>query len=238
MSLYPAINKKQADAQQAQVLPDAETLRLELNKDGSTGTISQDPISPGTIPQDTNSTGAVSHESPILVVLCGLPGTGKSHFARELTKLLPFRVLESDRIRKALVAKPQYTRGEHSRVFKVCHYLIEEYLGESQRVLFDATNLTENFRLPLRQISQRQNARLVFVHLEAPRDLIRQRLQRREKERETGNRPGNYSDAGWLIYCRLAPYDEPIEGDHLSVDTSTDISGTVNDVVRLATESD
>ena len=228
MSLYPAINKKQADAQRAQVLRDSETLRLELERDGSNRIISRDTI----------SLGAGSPERPILVVLCGLPGTGKSHFARELTKLLPFRVLESDRIRKALVAKPKYTPGEHGRVFKVCHYLIEEYLGQSQRVLFDATNLTENFRLPLRQISQRQNAPLVFVHLGAPRDLVRQRLQRRDKERNTGSGTGNYSDAGWLIYCRLAPYDEPIEGEHLSVDTSTDISSTVNDVVRLATASD
>ena len=211
MSLYPARNKVQADAQHAQLLRDATVLRRYLKRDLAGCGMAQG--------------------RPILVALCGLPGAGKTFFAEEVTKLLPICVLESDRIRKALVAKPKYTPGEHARVFKVCHYLIEEYPSQGQRVLFDATNLTENFRLPLRQISERQNARLMLVHLNAPRDIIRQRL----RERESGSQPGGYSDAGWRIYCRLAPYDEPVEGKHLSVDTSADISSSVEDLVSLAT---
>ena len=218
MSLYPAKSKKQADAQQAQLLQDVKVLRQQLNHD-TAGL----PVSQG---------------QPILVVLCGLPGTGKTYFAREVSKHVPFCVLESDRVRKALVPKPKYTPGEHSRVFNACHYLIDEYLSNGLRVLFDATNLTEKFRLPLRQISQRQNARLVLVHLVAPRLLIRQRLQGREELWESGMRTDGYSDAGWLIYCRMAPYEEPVEGAHLWVDTSEDISSTVDDVVRLATAID
>ncbi len=215
MSLYPATSKGEADARQVQLLKDARFVRRQLQKGGAGRRATPD--------------------RPILVALCGLPGAGKTHFARELTKQAPFCVFESDRIRKALVPKPKYTPGEHARVFNVCHFLIEEYLSQGQRVLFDATNLTENFRLPLRQISQRQNARLVLVHLTAPREVIRQRLREREEERESGLHPGGYSDAGWLIYCRLAPYDEPVEGEHLSVDTSAEISPSVENVLSLAT---
>jgi len=215
MKRNPAITYGASDAQQAQLLRDARFLRRRLKPDGANCQMTQD--------------------RPILVALCGLPGAGKTYFSRELTKLVPFCVLESDRIRKALVPRPKYTPGEHSRVFDVCHLLIEEYLSQGQRVLFDATNLTENFRRPLRQISQRQKVRLVLVGLTAPRDIIRQRLREREEERESGLDSSNYSDAGWLIYCRLAPYDEPIEGDHLSVDTSADITPSIEDVVSLAT---
>ena len=223
MKRYPAINNGKTGAQQAQLLRDARILRRHLKRDGANCL------------KQYGTSGRLTQDRPILVALCGLPGAGKTYFARELTKLVPFWVLESDRIRKALVPKPKYTPGEHSRVFNVCHLLIEDYLSQGRRVLFDATNLTENFRLPLRQISRRQNARLVLVMLTAPRDIIRQRLQDREEERESGLHPGNYSDANWLIYCRLAPYEEPVEGDHLSVDTSADISRTVEDVASLAT---
>ncbi len=210
MGLYPAMNKGRGDAHQAQMLLDAVKLRRQLKRGGPDLPANQD--------------------QPILVVLCGLPGTGKTYFANEVTKRAPFCVFESDRIRKTLVPKPKYTPGEHARVFNVCHFLIEEYLSQGQRVLFDATNLTENFRFPLRQICRRRKARLVLVHLTAPRDVIRQRLN----ERESGLHPENYSDAGWLIYCRLAPYDEPVEGEHLSVDTSAEISPSVEKVVSLA----
>ena len=228
MKRYPAMNNGATVAQQAQLVSDARILRRQIlrrqrKQDGAN------------CQKHGGTSGQLTQDQPILVALCGLPGAGKTYFARELTKLVPFWVLESDRIRKALVPKPKYTPGEHSRVFNVCHLLIEEFLSQGHRVLFDATNLTENFRLPLRQISRRQNARLVLVMLTAPRDIIRQRLQDREGERESGLHPGNYSDASWLIYCRLAPYQEPVEGDHLLVDTSADISRTVADVVSLAT---
>ena len=57
---------------------------------------------------------------PFLVVLSGLPGTGKSHFARQLAQRLPLVVVGSDRTRKALIPAPEYTKEEHLRVFSAC----------------------------------------------------------------------------------------------------------------------
>ena len=165
-----------------------------------------------------------------LVALSGLPGTGKSHFARELIKQVTLLVLESDRIRKLLVPKPQYTREEHSRVFAVCHLLIEEYLALGRRVLFDATNLTEAFRRPLYLICHRLSVPLFLVWFTASQDIVRARLT----ERAAGLYEGDFSDAGWSIYCRLAPYEEPIEGPHFSVDSSGNIATVVDEVARSA----
>ena len=44
---------------------------------------------------------------PLLVAMCGLPGTGKSYFAAKLTERLPFLILETDRLRKVLVERPK-----------------------------------------------------------------------------------------------------------------------------------
>ena len=169
-------------------------------------------------------------ERPILVVLSGLPGTGKSHFARELTRLAPFFVVESDRVRKLLVPKPKYTPGEHSRVFKVCHLLIEENLAQGRRVLFDATNLTESFRRPLYLICDRLSVQLTILRFTAPVEVVRRRLA----DRVLGLNSEDNSDAGWPIYCRLSPYEERIQRQHLTVDTSEDISQTVREVARIA----
>ena len=179
---------------------------------------------------DGQKTGNEHHSQGTLVALSGLPGTGKSHFARELTKQLTFRVLESDRVRKLLVAKPQYTGEEHSRVFAVCHLLIEDCLAQGRRVLFDATNLTEAFRRPLHLICQRLSVPLILVWLTASQDIVRARL----KERAAELHENDFSDAGWSIYCRLAPYEEPIEGPHFAVDSSANIATMVDEVARQA----
>ncbi len=196
---------------QQQVLRDAHVLRQTLEQDGKKGL-------------------AKASGLPILVALSGLPGTGKSHFAGELTELVHFIVLESDRVRKLLAPKPKYTPGEHARVFKACHLLIEDYLSQGCQVLFDATNLTESFRRPLYQISDRLSVPLALLKFTAPEETVRRRL----RDRAAGLNPGNNSDADLLVYRRLAPYEETIQRPHFNVDSSTDISGTVIHIARLA----
>lgn len=165
---------------------------------------------------------------PFLVVLSGLPGTGKSHFARELVQRAPLLVLSSDRLRKALVTQPKYTAAESSRLFAACHRLIEELLLEGRKVLFDATNLTEGHRQPLHEITERLGVPLVLVRLTAPQDVVRRRLT----GRVNGQSDSSFSDADWLIYCRLRPMDGPIARPHYAVDTSEDITPVVDEIAH------
>ena len=167
-----------------------------------------------------------------LVALCGLPGTGKSHFAAALSQRLPCLVLGSDRMRKILVSRPVYDREEHRRVFDAAHCLLESLLAEGYRVVFDATNLTERAREPLSHMAARTGARLVFVQFDAPHGVVRQRLARRSR----GEVDDAWSDADWRIYCRLYPGQEPIAGPHLRVDSSRDMEEALTEVIRLAGE--
>ena len=170
-----------------------------------------------------------SSQGRIVVALCGLPGTGKSHFAAELSRRFPCLVLGSDRLRKTLVAEPKYTRGEHARVFSAAHALLESLLHEGYPVVFDATNLTERAREPLREIAGKAGATLVLVQFDAPPDLVRQRLARRSR----GLASDSYSDADWRIYCRLYPGQERVVDPHFSVDSSLNIEPVVEEVAAL-----
>ena len=167
-----------------------------------------------------------------LVALCGLPGTGKSHFAAALQHRVPCVVLGSDRLRKTLVSQPRYTRQEHARVFRAAHQLLETLLEDGFPVVFDATNLTARARDPLRDIATRVGAPLILVQFDAPPQLVRQRLARRTR----GQASDSYSDADWRIYCRLYPGQEPVNAPHFDVDSSRDTSGVIEEVARLLEE--
>ncbi len=172
-------------------------------------------------------------KQPLLIAMCGLPGTGKSHFAAKLTGQVPFLVLETDRLRKVLVEHPKYTTSEHRRLFRSCYYLIEEYLSNGYSVLFDATNLNEDFRTYLYDISESTGAPLAVVHVTAPTDTVRRRLKQRKAERHADT----YSDAGWLIYTRLAPVEEPVQREHYAVDASKNIAPVLEQVIAWARSS-
>ena len=166
-------------------------------------------------------------EQPLLVAMFGLPGTGKSYFAAKLTEQVPFLILETDRLRKVLVEHPKYTTAEHRRVFRSCYQLIEYYIANGYSVLFDATNLNEEFRTYLYDISESTGAPLAVVHVTAPKDTVRRRLKQRKAERHANT----YSDAGWLIYTRLAPVEEPVRREHYALDTSKNIAPVLDRVV-------
>ena len=167
---------------------------------------------------------------PLLIAMCGLPGTGKSHFAAKLSEEIPLLILETDRLRKVLVTHPKYTTQEHRRVFNSCYQLIVYYLINGYSVLFDATNLNEDFRSFLYDISSTTAAPLALVHATAPQNVVRRRLKQRKADRHANT----YSDAGWLIYTRLAPVEEPVEGEHYALDTSQSIEPILEQVIAWA----
>lgn len=167
---------------------------------------------------------------PVLVVVSGLPGTGKSRFARALAPRLPAAVLESDALRKRLFPQPTHGPEESVRLFAACHALAERLLRQGRSVILDATSLLERHREPLYHIADRTGAKLILVWVEAPPEVVRQRLARRRE----GDSPEDNSEAGWAVYERMRPQAEPIRRRHFVVDTSRDITSALAKILREA----
>lgn len=168
--------------------------------------------------------------SPVLVVVSGLPGTGKSYFSRRLAQNLPSAILESDALRRQLFRVPDYSAPESQRLFAACHRLIEELLRSGITVIFDATNLVEQHRERLYRICDMLRLRLIIVWVKAPRDVVRQRLQ----NRRNGADAEDNSEADWSVYQRMKLRVESIGRNHFVVDTSQDISPVVEKILREA----
>ena len=152
-------------------------------------------------------------EDPPLIVLSGLPGSGKSHLAREIARRYPIAVLESDALRKALVER---------------HALLERLLLRRIPVLFDATNLKEIHRRPLYDIAERTGARLLVIEVRAAEDLVRRRM---ESRLAAGN-PLDRSDATLEVYEMMRREAEPIEEPHIVVDSATgDVGGAMERIL-------
>lgn len=166
--------------------------------------------------------------SPVLVVISGLPGSGKSHFSRLLMQRVPLALIQSDGMRKTLFPSPIYSASESAQLFGVCHALIYRLLGKGVSVLFDATNLEESKREVLYHIAYQLGVALVLVYVKAPPEVIQQRLQKRAEEADTDGS----SDADWAVYQKMRSREEPIKRSHMVVDTSRDLASALSRVAR------
>jgi predicted kinase len=167
---------------------------------------------------------------PAFIVVSGLPGTGKSYFCRKLVERLPFIVLESDALRKELFPQPNYSPEKSARLFRALHLLIERLLERGISLILDATNLSERFRERLYNIADRLEVRLVLVRVEAPPEVVYERL----KVRQQAASPQNKSDADWAVYQKMKQSVEVMRRNHYAVDTSRDITPVLDKVVRAA----
>lgn len=177
---------------------------------------------------DTSLPPAERTDDPVLVVFCGVPGSGKSYLARRLQPRLAALIVESDHIRHVLFPAPCYTAVENGRVYTVCHDLIARRLGQRQSVIFDATNLLEQGRRRLSAIALRSGARFVLVHTVAPDAVIRQRIQHRGDA-------ANHSDADIAVYEALRQTEQPIRHQHIVIDTTQDCEQAI---ARILSECD
>lgn len=95
-------------------------------------------------------------DRPIFVMMCGLPGSGKTTYAHELAEINGAVVYSSDVIRAELFGD-ENNQSNNDEVFKVLHDRIKQSLRNGVSAIYDATNISSKrrraFLMELKNIS-------------------------------------------------------------------------------------
>ncbi|MBV9123943.1 MAG: AAA family ATPase, partial [Planctomycetes bacterium] len=144
---------------------------------------------------------------PCLLLVAGLPGTGKSRLSQGLAESAGFSVIRSDVVRKELAGLSEreqtpapdrealYSPEWTERTYAECLRRAEGLLREGRRVLVDASFREEKNRQTFWKAAVRWGVPAVILLCQAEPATVRQRL---------GGRKGDASDADWSTYLQLA----------------------------------
>lgn len=146
----------------------------------------------------------------MIVVICGLPGVGKTTLAKDLAPLIDAVILSSDKIRKELFPKPNYSKQEVKINYDVLMLLAKYLYSAGINCIIDATFNKERSRTELKSKLMLPDEKLCIIECICSEDIIVSRLK---------SRSNDYSDADLRIYKRMKETYEPILEDHIAVDT-------------------
>jgi aminoglycoside phosphotransferase family enzyme/predicted kinase len=175
---------------------------------------------------------------PLVIVVCGVPASGKSHLAAELAAISGMPHISSDETRKGLLgirpteraSAETYAAGWNTRTYAALAGRASEALAAERGAIVDAT---------FRHLADRDafrsafgsRAPLLFIECQAPGRVLVERAARRDRQRE------RTSDADVAVVARergkWEPLDEVPAGGHLVVRTDRPLEEIVGDVLAL-----
>lgn len=136
--------------------------------------------------------GGMPEPPYFLVCFMGLMGTGKSYLARKLSRRLGWVHVNSDVLRKQAVgmettekSHDAWGRGLYSpkatqATYNALYEAAEGRLAIGDSVIVDASFRSDQERRRFEELAQSQGAQVLFVQVEASRQVVSRRLQRRQ----------------------------------------------------------
>jgi len=171
--------------------------------------------------------------SPLLVVIQGAPGSGKTTLARRLRRDVELPLLGKDDVKEMLFERLAQSDREFSRLqgmasFEMLYAFVRTFLGNGQSVIIEGAFHTDLSRKNIGDILAETGAGYLEVFCDLDEEVRRQRFLARAED--TSRHPAHL-DA--LSMISGADYEQLGLGECIRVDTSGPIpEGVYSDIIK------
>ncbi|GCC50360.1 hypothetical protein SanaruYs_05750 [Chryseotalea sanaruensis] len=145
-----------------------------------------------------------------IIIVSGLPGSGKSYFAEKLAAALDFIYINSDQVRHQLQAISRYTFEDKLLVYKEMLQKTKHAIEENRNVIVDATFYHHTMREMFVRLAYANRASIWVIEVIADENIIRERLQK----------PRMYSEADYSVYEKIRDDFEEITMPHITLQST------------------
>ncbi len=146
----------------------------------------------------------------MVIIVSGLPGSGKSYFASHLAEVVKGVHLKSDEVRRELEKMGVYDQQSKFQVYQKLISQMEEVVSSGNHVILDATfHKVSSRKMAIDKMESLQQDYYWF-YLEADEEVIHRRVTKDRAD----------SEANYRVYEQLKAEMDPIQIPHLTLDSS------------------
>lgn len=143
----------------------------------------------------------------VIVMVMGLPGSGKSYFAKRLAKEIDALYLGSDEIRKEIGLMGSYHLENKLSVYEEMLKRAKRINKSGRSLVLDGTFYLQQVRGPFIFLAKSLSWKLSIIHIKADEALISKRL----------SKPREDSEADLKVYQKIKSEFEPIREPYLLI---------------------
>lgn len=148
---------------------------------------------------------------PLLILLYGFPGSGKTFFSRQLADQVLSAHVQADRIRAELFENPTYAKEENLIVTSLMEYMTGEFLNAGVSVIYDMNAMRASQRRSLRNMAVKAGAETVVVWLQIDAESAYARVAKRDRRKADDRYAHDLSRAAFDQLASGMQNPEPIE---------------------------
>lgn len=148
----------------------------------------------------------------MVIIVFGLPGSGKSYFATQLAARLGALYASTDELRKKMFPIRTYSDAEKLAVYDAMLNIMVEGIHEKKTIVLDGTFYTTALRDKFEQAVKALQEKLVYIEVTAAKEIIEARLEK----------PRLHSEANLEVYQKLKKTAEPLLTEHLVLVSTND----------------
>lgn len=120
----------------------------------------------------------------MMILVSGLPGSGKSFFASRLAKRLNADYINSDLVRKILRVTGKYAFEDKFRVYRYMAEKATALVKRGNTVVVDATFYHHSMRTLFINAAAQSRCRIYFIVIGAAEELVKERLSQPRQDSE------------------------------------------------------
>lgn len=118
---------------------------------------------------------------PLLILVMGYPGAGKSFFARQFSEQYGVARVSEDRIRYELFAQPTFGQEENEIISAMTTYMLEQLMQTNSPIICDANLLRQKERKAYADLAHKNGYRSLTVWLQTDSETAALRSAKRDK---------------------------------------------------------
>lgn len=170
---------------------------------------------------------------PLILIVVGLPGAGKSFFARQFSEMFGAPMVSFDRLRFELFKKALLNPDELDIVRRLANYQIEELVKTRRSFLIDGGASSLADRQKLEQLAKKHDYDTFVIWVQTDETTSRSRATKRSTKRLDDVLSPSISESAWSNFAKR--FAQPTRESHMVISGKHAFSTQAKMVLRKLT---